>query len=58
MENVGCQIFFYLFLKNPDPFGIRQLGACCLKLAACGLSLPGTSHSCARTPGSGPGGRV
>jgi len=45
MENVGCQIFFYLFLKNPDPFGIRQLGACCLKLAACGLSLPGTSRS-------------
>jgi len=29
-----------------------------LTLDACGLFLPGTSRSCARTPGSGPGGRV
>jgi len=29
-----------------------------LQLAACSLSLLEIFHSCARTPGSGPGGRV
>jgi len=34
------------------------LAACGLRLAACGLFLLEIFHSCARTPGLEPGGRV
>jgi len=47
-----------IFILIHDYVFFVALGAWCLELEACGLSLSEIFHSCARTPGSGPGGRV